>query len=171
MTLWFGHVSPMAPVTILSYVLNQTTPMKSYGKLQGHWQLTGYPRLKIFNQTPRLAVHGALLPTQVTLPKGRFTSSSKHGLFLRSTSCPNLSSSFLAEVGAPSSVHQALPSGGHLHSGVCIRQRAVFPSVQLHMHQVLCQAVSSKGSAAVSRASSGAQSSVYHTITPSSLPF
>lgn len=52
--MWFGHVSPMVPATTLSYAHNQTTHIKSYGKLKGHWQLTECPRLKIFNQTFRL---------------------------------------------------------------------------------------------------------------------
>lgn len=169
MTLWFGHVSPRAPDTTLSYAHNQTIHMKGYDKLKGHWQLTECPRLKSFNQTLRLEGRGPLPPPQVVLPRGRFKSSTKHWLFILSRNCPNLSSSFLAEVGAPSSVsikfrpHMAISTPGSVSdNGLC--------SPQFTAAHVLCQAVSSKGSAAVIRAPSGARGSVHPTLIPSSLP-
>lgn len=170
MTLWFGHVSPRAPDTTLSYAHNQTIHMKGYDKLKGHWQLTECPRLKSFNQTLRLEGRGPLPPPQVVLPRGRFKSSTKHWLFILSRNCPNLSSSFLAEVGAPSSVsikfrpHMAISTPGSVSdNGLC--------SPQFTAAHVLCQAVSSKGSAAVIRAPSGARGSVHPTLIPSSLTF
>lgn len=137
--------------------------------MKGHWQLTECPRLKSFNQT--LDGRRPLPPPQVVLPRGRFKSSTKHWLFILSRNCPNLSWGLrtLAEVGAPSSVsiklrpHMAILTPGSVSdNGLC--------SPQFTAAQVLCQAVSSKGSAAVIRTPSGARGSVHPTLIPPSLP-